>query len=74
MLTNHTFVLTTPSWNIKLPDRYYQINVGLSTKYNLDSVKMMMIPGSYGILVPTDAYELLRCEAAPAILQTFEIR
>ena len=22
----------------------------------------------------TDAYELLRCEAAPAILQTFEIR
>ena len=23
---------------------------------------------------PTDAYELLRCEAAPAILQTFEIR
>ena len=26
------------------------------------------------ILAPTDAYELLRCEAAPAILQTFEIR
>ena len=23
---------------------------------------------------PYDAYELLRCEAAPAILQTFEIR
>ena len=27
-----------------------------------------------GLLTPTDAYELLRCEAAPAILQTFEIR
>ena len=26
--------------------------------------------GSKGILPPTDAYELLRCEAAPAILQT----
>ena len=30
--------------------------------------------GAKGILTPTDAYELLRCEAAPAILQTFEIR
>ena len=30
--------------------------------------------GSKGILVPTDAYELLRCEAASAILKTFEIR
>ena len=30
--------------------------------------------GSEGILPLTDAYELLRCEAALAILQTFEIR
>ena len=29
---------------------------------------------SKGLLPPTDAYELLRCKAAPAILQTFEIR
>ena len=34
----------------------------------------MMMLGSKGILTPTDAYELLRCEAALAILQTFEIR
>ena len=33
-----------------------------------------IILGSKGILAPTDAYELLRCEAAPAILQAFEIR
>ena len=33
-----------------------------------------MMLGSKGLLPPTDAYELLRCEAAPAILQTFEIR
>ncbi len=26
------------------------------------------------LLTSTDAYELLRCKAAPAILQTFEIR
>mgnify|MGYP000482501314 CR=1 FL=1 len=25
MLTNHTFALTTPSWNIKLLDKYYQM-------------------------------------------------
>ena len=30
--------------------------------------------GAKGILTPTHAYELLRYEAAPAILQTFEIR
>ena len=35
---------------------------------------IIMMLGSKGILPPTDAYELLRCEAAPAILQTFEIR
>ena len=35
MLTNHTFVLTTPSWNIKLLDRYYQIYAGLSTKFDV---------------------------------------
>ena len=34
----------------------------------------MMLLRAKGILAPTDAYELLRCEAAPAILQTFEIR
>ena len=33
-----------------------------------------MMLGSKGILPPTDAYELLRCKAAHAILQTFEIR
>ena len=33
-----------------------------------------MMLGSKGILTPTDAYELLSCEAAPAILQTVEIR
>ena len=33
-----------------------------------------MMLGSKGLLPPTDAYELLRCEAALAILQTFEIR
>ncbi len=33
-----------------------------------------MMLGEKGILTPTHAYELLRCEAAPAILQTFEIR
>ena len=34
----------------------------------------VQMSGSKGILTLTDAYELLRCEAAPAILQTFEIR
>ena len=34
----------------------------------------IMMLGSKGLLPPTDAYELLRCKAAPAILQTFEIR
>ena len=34
----------------------------------------VMILGSKGGWPQTDAYELLRCEAAPAILQTFEIR
>ena len=34
--------------------------------------KMML--GSKGLLPPTNAYELLRCKAAHAILQTFEIR
>ena len=29
---------------------------------------VMMMLGSKGILPPTDAYELLRCKAAPAIL------
>ena len=33
-----------------------------------------MMLGEKGILTPTHAYELLRYEAAPAILQTFEIR
>ena len=28
-----------------------------------------MLLGAKGILTPTDAYELLRCEAAPAILR-----
>ena len=51
-------------------------------------IDVMMMPGSKGVWPhmihgllriscsrnPTDAYELLRCEAAPAILQTFEIR
>ena len=52
-------------------------------------IDVVMIPGAKGIWPydmihgllriscsrnPTDAYELLRCEAAPAILQTFEIR
>ncbi len=38
MLTNHTFVLTTPSWNIivfKLLDKYYQMSAGLSIKFNM---------------------------------------
>ena len=34
MLTNHTFVLTTPSWNITLLDKYYQMSSGLSTKFD----------------------------------------
>ena len=38
-----------------------------------DDSNFMML-GSKGILTPSDAYEVLRCEAAPAILQTFEIR
>ena len=33
MLTNHTFVLTTPSWNITLLDKYYQMSLGLSTGF-----------------------------------------
>ena len=34
MLTNHTFVLTTPSWNITLLDKYYQMSSGMSTKFD----------------------------------------
>ena len=34
MLTNHTFVLTTPSWNITLLDKYYQMSSGLSIKFD----------------------------------------
>ncbi len=34
MLTNHTFVLTTPSWNITLLDKYYQMSLGLSTEFD----------------------------------------
>ena len=44
MLTNHTFVLTTPSWNIKLPDRYYQINMGLSTKFVVSGFCHQLMP------------------------------
>ena len=33
MLTNHTFALTTPSWNIKLLDKYYQMYPCVSTSY-----------------------------------------
>ena len=33
MLTNHTFALTTPSWNIELLGKYYQIRRNLSTKF-----------------------------------------
>ncbi len=55
MLTNHTFVLTTPSWNIKLPDRYYQINMGLSTKF--------VVSGFWPQLMPTN------CSAAKQLSQ-----
>ena len=37
------------------------------------AIRRHQLGGQY-LLTPTDAYELLRCEAAPAILQTFEIR
>ena len=40
----------------------------------LSKLGRVLMLWSKGILPPTDAYELLRCEAAPAILQTFEIR
>ena len=33
-----------------------------------------MMLGSEGLLPPTGTYELLRCKATPATLQTFEIR
>ena len=39
MLTNHTFVLTTPSWNITLLDKYYQMYFGLSTKFDFFRTK-----------------------------------
>ena len=45
---------------------------GCMLNYSCKFYNMML--RSKGILTPTDAYELLRCEAAPAILQTFEIR
>ena len=35
MLTNHTFALTTPSWNIKLLEKQYQIYCCLSTKIDI---------------------------------------
>mgnify|MGYP003285048628 CR=1 len=35
MLTNHTFALTTPSWNINLLDKSYQMYSGLSTKFDI---------------------------------------
>ena len=34
MLTNHTFVLTTPSWNITLLDKYYHMSSEFSTKFD----------------------------------------
>ena len=34
MLTNHTFALTTPSWNIKLLDKYYQMHASVSIKFS----------------------------------------
>ena len=37
-------------------------------KYSFSPVKIKMMLGSKGLLPPTDAYELLRCKAAPAIL------
>ncbi len=40
MLTNHTFALTTPSWNIKLPDKDYQIHWNLSIKIRHFSHKL----------------------------------
>ena len=40
MLTNHTFALTTPSWNIKLLDKVYQMYGGLSTKFDVFYAKM----------------------------------
>ena len=44
MLTNHTFALTTPSWNIKLLDKYYQINMGLSTKFVVSGFCHQLMP------------------------------
>ena len=40
MLTNHTFALTTPSWNIKLLDKVYQMYSFLSTKFDIFYAKM----------------------------------
>ena len=52
---------------------------GAIRRHQLGS-KGILTPMIHGLLRiscsrnPIDAYELLRCEAAPAILQTFEIR
>ena len=40
MLTNHTLVLTTPSWNIPLLDTSYQIKIRLSTCISLSSMPL----------------------------------
>ncbi len=54
MLTNHTFALTTPSWNIKLLDKVYQMSWGLSTKFDIFYIKMQNI-------YLTDIYERFLC-------------
>ena len=49
-------------------------NIEKEMREAIEAGENALLLGSKGILPLTDAYELLRCKAAHAILQTFEIR